>query len=85
MDSTFDDPRPPDSRRDAVRIGSGLLALVVTVLLFREPLAAVWPLIYPPTDTMALTLALVVAFSLLLPMMVAAGLVDMFYDRLVGE
>jgi hypothetical protein len=34
---------------------------------------------------MAATLALVVVFSLFLPMMVAAGLVDLFYDRFVGE
>lgn len=59
--------------------------MAVTVVWFREPLAAVWPLVYPPTNTMAATLALVVVFSLFLPMMVAAGLVDLFYDRFVGE
>ena len=85
MDSAFEDPRSPDRRRDAARIGAGLLALAVTVVWFREPLAAVWPLVYPPTDTMAATLALVVVFSVFLPMMVAAGLVDLLYDRFVGE
>jgi hypothetical protein len=85
MDSAFDDPRPADRRRDAARIGAGVLVLVVTVVWFRESLRSVWPLVYPPTDPMAATLALVVAFSLLLPVMVAAALVDLFYDRFFGE
>lgn len=82
MDGEFVDPRPVDRRRDAARIGAGAVALVVCVVWFREQLFDVWPLVWPPTDPMALTLGMVVALSLLLPMMVAAALVDVCYDRL---
>ncbi|MFQ3320588.1 MAG: hypothetical protein ACI8UR_000290 [Natronomonas sp.] len=75
--------RPVDRRRDAARIGAGLLAFAVTIVWFRTQLAAVWPLVWPPTDPQAATLALVVALSLLLPVMVTASLVDIFYDRVL--
>lgn len=79
----FADPRPSDRRRDAARIGAGLFALVVAVVWFREQLLAVRPLVWPPTEPMAVTMLLVVALSLLLPMMVAAAVVDVLYDRVV--
>lgn len=85
MSREYSDPRPVDRRRDAVRIGAGLVALFATVVWFRDPLVDVWPLVWPPTDPMAATLALVVALSLLLPMMVAAAFVDVFYDRVFDE
>lgn len=83
MDDQFVDPRPVDRRRDVARLGAGAGALFVTVVWFREQLAAVWPLLWPPTEPMAATMALVVAMSLLLPMMIAAALVDLLYDRVV--
>jgi len=83
MGEEFVDPRPVDRRRDAARIGAGVVTLVVTVVWFREQLVAVWPLVWPLTDPMAATMALVVAVSLLLPVMVAAAAVDLCYDRFV--
>lgn len=79
------DVRAADRRRDGVRIGAGLLAFVATVAWFRRELLAVRPLVWPPTDPMAVTLALVVALSLLLPVMIAAAAADTLYDRVVGE
>lgn len=80
--------RPPRSRdrgRTAARIGAGLLALAATAVWFRGPLSSVWPLVWPPTDGMAVTMALVVALSLFLPTAVAAGAVDVLYDRVLGD
>jgi hypothetical protein len=46
-----------------------------------DPLVALWPQLWPPGGPRWATLVLVVALSLVLPMMIGAALVDVLYDR----
>jgi len=68
-------------RRRLVRLAAGLCSLVLAVVWFRGPLGELWPMLWPPGGPRWATLVLVVAFSLVLPMMVGAALVDVLYRR----
>ncbi|MES3517566.1 MAG: hypothetical protein PPP58_07890 [Natronomonas sp.] len=84
----MDEPLPVrriDRRRDAVRIGAGAIGGGIAVVWFREQLTAVAPLAWPPTDPMAVTMALVVGLSVLFPVMVAAFAAEAAYDRVYGR
>lgn len=75
-----DDP-DDESRRRLVRLGTGALFLALAIVWFRGPLAEIWPQLWPPGGPRWATLVLVVALSLVLPMMVGAALADVLYRR----
>jgi hypothetical protein len=77
----LDDEAADDGHRRMARVAAGLLCLVVAVVWFRGPLGALWPMLWPPGGPRWATLVLVVALSLVLPMMIGAALVDVFYRR----
>ncbi|WP_276260468.1 hypothetical protein [Haloglomus litoreum] len=81
LDEEGQDGAGDERRRRRLRLAAGLCFLVVAVVWFRGPLAELWPQLWPPGGPRWATLVLVVALSLVLPMMVGAALVDVFYRR----
>lgn len=76
-----DDDAGDRRARRRVRLLTGFAFLVLAVVWFRGPLAALWPRLWPPGGARWATLVLVVGLSLLLPMMVGAALADLLYRR----
>ncbi|MFB6205561.1 MAG: hypothetical protein ABEJ05_03405 [Haloglomus sp.] len=80
-DGDRDSDRDGERRRHRFRLATGLLFLALAVVWFRGPLAELWPRLWPPQGARWATLVLVVALSLVLPMMIGAALADLLYRR----
>lgn len=72
---------PDEGARRVVRLATGLAFLALAVVWFRGPLGELLPRLWPPGGPRWATLVLVVALSLVLPMMIGAALADVFYRR----
>lgn len=72
----WNDPEPTSARerRTRYRIAGGLLALGLTVALFYDSIRLVLPLLWPPGGARWFSLLAVYVLSLMLPLMVGAGL-----------
>lgn len=75
-DREWPDPTPVSeaARTRRFRVTGGLVGLLVGVVLFRGTLLEVLPRLWPPGGPRWVTLLLVTALSLMLPLMVGAAL-----------
>ncbi|WP_435197258.1 hypothetical protein [Natronomonas sp. EA1] len=69
------------NRRTRYRLSGGALAVLVTLVLFREPLASAGPLLWPPGGPRWATFVLVVLLSFAVPLMVGAALGEALAER----
>jgi hypothetical protein len=72
----WNDPEPPTdrARRTRYRLVGGLVGLVVAVALFHRQLLLAVPLLWPPGGSRWFSLLAVYALSLMVPLMIGAGL-----------
>jgi hypothetical protein len=68
----------PRSSRTRLRLASGLAALAVALVVFRAPLAATLPLLWPPGGQRWASLVGLVALSLAGALAVGAGLAELY-------